>query len=64
MNAKQICEALLAGKKVGVSGSDYMYLNIEGELQLEDEDGRWEQYYHQIGAFFDYEQVKIIPEEG
>ncbi len=64
MNAKTMMEQLLAGRKVGVSGTDYMYLNIDGELQTVDEDSQWYSEHEQIGYFFKWGEVEILPAEG
>lgn len=64
MNARQIFEALLEGKKVGSSPSSYMYLNIDGELCVEDIDDYYDTWSNQIGSLMCWEACKIIPEEG
>jgi hypothetical protein len=63
VTAKQVLEQLLAGKKVGLTSSFYMYLNIEGNLMLES-DGRCEDEELMIGNLIRSNLCRIIPEEG
>lgn len=60
MNAKQIFEALLAGKKVGQNRRWCYYLDSEGELTCPDYDY---EDADRIGVFFSLNDNKIIPEE-
>jgi len=63
MNAKQICKALLEGKKVGMNDSCYIYLNIDGELQIENYFGG-DTLEEQVGEIWLSPYSKILPEEG
>jgi hypothetical protein len=63
MNAKQIMQCLLEGKKVGTSDRYYMYLTIEGELRTENHFGGCT-IDEQIGDLLVCCACKVIPEDG
>lgn len=64
MNAKQMCEALLAGKKVGVSDRKYIYLNIDGELICEAATKILDSPEFVLMVLLRSGEAKIISEEG
>jgi hypothetical protein len=63
MNAKQIFEQLLAGKKVGQSPTYYVYLNIDGNLMSESE-GWAAEPGEVLSDILVFDTTKVIPEEG
>jgi hypothetical protein len=63
MNAKQIFEALLAGKKVGQDDGFYVYLNIDGNLMAEAIGWACEPT-DVLSDVIDFGTAKIIAEEG
>lgn len=66
MTARDIMLALIGGKKVGSSPYRYMYLNIDGHLQVEydTESDLFEFATEVVGKLLHLEDCKIQPEDG
>jgi hypothetical protein len=66
MNARQIFEALLAGRKVGESDQFYVYLNVDGVLMGNQDDPRYpaEEPDNMLASIIYYGNAKCLPEEG
>jgi hypothetical protein len=64
MTAREICQALIDGKKVGSSPYRYMFLNIDGEIVVNCEEPRGHTDDEIMGSLFMWECVTVQPEDG